>query len=124
MLWACSSECPDKHETLGETEAIKPTRTKAIISFTLVKTGYVWPYIKKDIKIPQRTELLALDSRKGDEFLIWLHNQTYRSGTGTKCGCNYQPIIKFKITEWSIWFKARLCTATVNAVKGDTMKRA
>ena len=51
-------------------EAIKPTRTKAIISSTLVKTGYVWPYIKKDIKIPQRTELLALESRRGDEFLI------------------------------------------------------
>lgn len=100
----------------------KTYQIKAIISPTLVKNSYIWPYIEKDAKIPQRTELLSLDSRRGDEFLIWLHNQTYRSRTGTKCDCNYQPIIKFEIAEWSIWSKARLNTATVNAVKGGLGK--
>lgn len=114
MLLACSSRCPDKLKMLREIkEALMPNRTKAIISSPLVKTGYIWPYRKKDIKIPLRTELFTLDSRKGDEFLIWLYNQTYRSWTGTKSGCNYQPIIKFKISEWTIWFKARLDIATM-----------
>lgn len=87
-----------------------------------MKNSYIWPYIKKDAKIPQRTELLSLDSSRGDEFLIWLHNQAHRSWTGTKCECNYQPIIKFKIAEWSILSKARLNIATVNVVKGGLGK--
>lgn len=113
MLWNYSSKCLDKYKLLEEIK----TAIKAIISPALVKNSDLWSYIKKDTKIPQRTELLSLESRREDEFLIWLHNQTYRSWTGTKSGCNYQPIIKFKIAEWSIWSKARLNSATVNTVK-------